>query len=77
MAKAYQCDRCMQYYTENKEIPMGGTDTILSGIKYVVKKAGQDPKDGRNFELCDDCLKKIYDFMGFRADFVPKENKPK
>lgn len=72
MAKAYQCDRCMQYYTDNKDLPMGGTDTVLTGIKYVVKKSGQDPKDGRNFELCDDCLKKIKDFMEFRADLVSK-----
>lgn len=76
MAKAYQCDRCMQYYTDNKDLPMGGTDTVLTGIKYVVKKIGYEPKDGRNFELCDDCLKKIKDFMEFRADFVLKENKP-
>lgn len=75
MAKAYQCDRCMQYYTENKEIPMGGTDVLLSGIKYIVKPTGKEPKDGRNFELCDDCLQKIKDFMEFKADFVSKGEK--
>lgn len=74
MAKAYQCDRCMQYYTANKEIPIGGTDTVLSGIKYVSTKTGYEPKDYRSFELCDDCLKKIKDFMEFRADIVPKDN---
>lgn len=72
MAKAYQCDRCMQYYTANKEIPMGGTDKTLSGIVYKVTYPDESVKDGREFELCDDCLKKIKDFMEFRADFVSK-----
>lgn len=70
MAKAYQCDRCMQYYTANKEIPVGSTDTVLSGINYVVTKAGMDPKTGRSFELCDACLKKIKDFMENRTDLT-------
>lgn len=73
MAKAYQCDRCQQYYTANKEIPMGSTDRFLSGIKYKIVFPDGAVKDGREFEFCDDCLKKIKDFMEFRADFVPKE----
>lgn len=73
MAKAYQCDRCMQYYTENKEIPIGGTDTFLSGITYLKKKPGDEAETARKFELCDDCLKKIVDFMDHRADIVQKE----
>lgn len=73
MANAYQCDRCQQYYTANKEIPMGSTDRFLSGIEYKIAFPDGAVKDGREFELCDDCLKKIKDFMEFRADFVPKE----
>lgn len=75
MAKAYQCDRCQQYYTENKEIPMGGTDKMLCGVLYKIRLADGTIRDGRYYELCDDCLKKVKDFMDLRADVVSKENK--
>lgn len=75
MAKAYQCDRCQQYYTANKEIPMGSTDVCMAGISYDVRNTQGDLIKSRTFELCDSCLKKIKDFMEFRADFVAKESK--
>lgn len=73
MAKAIQCDRCYAYFSENKEIPINGTDTFLVGITYRIQKRNSPSvTNGRAFDLCDDCLKKINDFMEFRADFVSK-----
>ena len=75
MAKAIQCDRCYAYFSENKEIPINGTDTFLVGIAYRIRKtSSSDITNGRAFDLCDDCLKKIKDFMECRADFVSKES---
>lgn len=75
MAKAIQCDRCYAYFSENKEIPINGTDTFLAGIAYRIQKTSSpDISNSRTFDLCDDCLKKIKDFMEYRADFVSKES---
>lgn len=64
MAKAYQCDRCMQYYTANKENPVPGmsTDKIATGMAFTHTGGYSKP-----YELCDDCLKKLIDFIAYRG----------
>lgn len=60
MARAYQCDRCMRYYTENKDVVPRNrqTDAIAVGITINTKSSVKD----KPIELCDDCLK---EFLGW------------
>lgn len=66
MAKAYQCDRCMQYYTENKEVTPRGMDTstFMTGIVVVTSV---NSKRG-TYELCDDCARRLLDFLENRKE---------
>lgn len=65
MAKAYQCDRCMNYYTENKEviIPGNSTDAIATGIVFL----GRNAELKRTYELCDACLGELTNWVAFRT----------
>lgn len=64
MAKAYQCDRCLWYYSANKDvIPRGlPTDKVAKGVKIVTVQDNV----ARYYELCDDCLRKLMDFLEYR-----------
>lgn len=64
MAKAYQCDRCMAYYTANKEVIVPGqsTNSIATGITI-----NSTTSSGKRYELCDACLKDITDWLAFRV----------
>lgn len=65
MAKAYQCDRCMNYYTENKDVvPRGmATNDVVNGLRIVTKTSKI-----KHYELCDDCLKKLVNFLEYRSE---------
>lgn len=69
MAKAYQCDRCMQYYTANKEnlVPGMGTDKIATGMCYTFPHGNDGFDVTKQYQLCDDCLKKLIDFIAYRG----------
>ena len=71
MAKAYQCDRCFQYYTDNKEVlvPGFGTDKIARGMSILgpnTSTAGSATQTHKDYELCDACLKELNDWLAFR-----------
>lgn len=58
MARAYRCDRCKKFYTDNKH--------LFNGIVYnhiiAVSKTG---KSEICVDLCDDCMKDFFgSFMG-------------
>lgn len=66
MALAKQCDRCGNFY-EN----YGGENVESNGIAYIYK--GRDCSFHRvheTFDLCQDCLDKLYKFMKNEADVV-------
>lgn len=62
MAKAYQCDRCFNYYTANKEchVPGRPTSVLATGITIEDTSPQQSSK---KYELCDDCLEQLFDFL--------------
>ncbi len=67
MSKAYQCDRCMQFFKVNKEFPTGSTTSVLSGFQYILyDSASGERRCGKAYELCDDCIKKMKDFVEIR-----------
>lgn len=70
MAKAYQCDRCMAYYTANKDVLVPGrsTDSIATGIN-ILSRTSTD----KIYELCDTCLKELTDWLAFKV-IVKKVN---
>lgn len=71
MARAYQCDRCMQYYTENKDVLVPGTGStkdIMAGISIF---GGERSAVTKSYELCDTCCKELTDWLAFRKILVP------
>ena len=63
MACAKKCDRCGNYYDENKH------ERFIFG--YRVKKITLGTNDKmlyRDFDLCDDCFDAFYKFMGIKED---------
>ena len=66
MAAAMKCDRCGKYYDDNKAIRQVKTnfgDSTIIAIKYVYRNISV-----RRFDLCDDCVRKLKDFMMMRED---------
>lgn len=65
MARAYQCDRCMQYYTANKDVvPVGmSTEAVATGM--IITTTVEAKK--KQYELCDNCLKELTDWLAFRT----------
>lgn len=60
--KAYQCDRCFRYYTENKDvIPRGlQSNAVAKTITITCKNEAH-----KTYELCDECLRRINDFLNY------------
>lgn len=74
MARAYQCDRCMQYYTENKDVRVpnsGSTKDIMAGATIFGKQANSAKA---TYELCDTCCKELTDWLAFRKILVPNND---
>lgn len=65
MASAYQCDRCMQYYTQNKEVvPIGlPSSVVATGVTINTTDSARFKK----YDLCDNCLKELTDWLMFRT----------
>lgn len=64
MAAAMKCDRCGKYYDDNKATRQGITnigDSIIIAMKYVYRNTSAN-----RFDLCDDCVRKLKDFMMMR-----------
>lgn len=64
MAAAMKCDRCGKYYDDNKATRQGITnvgDSTIIAMKYVYRNISV-----RRFDLCDDCVQKLKDFMMMR-----------
>lgn len=58
MAQAMKCDRCGKYYDGNGLYKIRRYDERMVGIR---------------FEGCDDCLKALIKFLGFKeADYYGK-----
>ena len=59
MADAKRCDRCGNYYDENK-----GTRSIngwfVRGVRICTNSKCSDHK---YLDLCDDCIEKLYAFL--------------
>lgn len=71
--KAYQCDRCFKYYTDNKDVPIPGkaSSEILSGIELVT--GHQTPsKVVKSYDLCDDCAKELVNWITYQKGFGEK-----
>lgn len=72
MAKAYQCDRCFQYYTENKEtvVPGAPSDAIATEMVILDKNVEGSgmPRRKKSYELCDECMKELVNWLYFRPN---------
>ena len=61
MANAKKCDRCGKYYDKNQKFKIKNTTTdFADGIKFT----GVKGYDSSQFDLCDDCIEKLYNFLG-------------
>lgn len=66
MARAMKCDRCGKYYDRNGLYKIRRYDEIMAGIRFE----GYNNVDRRSIDLCDDCLKALIKFLGFKeADY--------
>lgn len=64
MADAKRCDRCGNYYEKNskyRSVVRG--ETYVTGIKTTY---GEEKLMDRCFDLCDDCLTALDDFLEMR-----------
>ena len=64
MAAAMKCDRCGKYYDDNEATRQGITnisDSTIIAIQYVYRNIAAN-----RFDLCDDCVRKLKDFMMMR-----------
>ena len=68
MAQAMKCDRCGKYgkyYDENRLYKIRRYDERMVGIRFE----GYSNMD-LSIDLCDDCLKALIKFLGFKeADY--------
>lgn len=68
MAQAMKCDRCGKYYDGNGLYKIRRYDERMVGIRFE----GCDNID-HSIDLCDDCLKALIKFLGFKeADYYGK-----
>ena len=64
MAAAMKCDRCGKYYDDNeatRQVKTNFGDNTIIAIKYVYHNTSAS-----RFDLCDDCVRKLKDFMMMR-----------
>ena len=65
MAHAMKCDRCGKYYDENRLYKIRKYNERMVGIRFE----GYHNMD-LSIDLCDDCLKALIKFLGFKeADY--------
>ena len=65
MAQARKCDRCGKYYDGNELYKLRRYDERMVGIRFD----GYSNID-HSIDLCDDCLKALIKFLGFKeADY--------
>lgn len=65
MAEAMKCDRCGEYYDENTLYKIHRYGERMKGIRFD----GVNSTDDR-IDLCDDCIKELIKFLGFKeADY--------
>ena len=65
MAKAMKCDRCGKYYDGNELYKIRRYNERMVGICFE----GHTHID-HSIDLCDDCLKALIKFLGFKeADY--------
>lgn len=75
MAAASKCDRCGNYYDENKETIENGR---ICGNRYITGfKMVNGRWSGKYFDLCDKCIEKLYEFMGMSEETEEKEGREK
>ena len=70
--KALKCDRCGKYYEKNVLVKSKGSvlGSVIGGI-YTRTKEG---KADEPFDLCDDCIKSLYEWKGkpeFEDRWIP------
>jgi uncharacterized protein YuzB (UPF0349 family) len=64
MSRAYKCDRCGVFYTENKE--------VMTYALFPLNNESSFDMETDRMDLCDVCRKKLNDFMN--PDIVKKQN---
>lgn len=70
MAKANKCDRCGKFY-QNHTKSTGGKfidASFVKGIKIMTNFAFND------YDLCDECIDKLYKFMNLNDNGTVKED---
>lgn len=70
--KALKCDRCGKYYEKNVLVKSKGSviGSVIGGIYTRTK----DGKAAEPFDLCDDCIKSLYEWKGkpeFEDRWIP------
>ena len=60
MASAKKCDRCEKYYDRNQSKSIKGY--YVRGIRLYTNTPHMD------LDLCDDCIDKLYDFLGLNTN---------
>lgn len=60
MAKARQCDRCLEYYTQN--IIKGIERCSLRSLSFISINA-EDGNSDYDMDLCDDCFEALHIFL--------------
>lgn len=66
MANAKKCDRCGNYYDENKTKPRELTGGYVMAKLKTLTHASATSYTDEVFDLCDECLGKFYSFMDGR-----------
>lgn len=64
MALVKQCDACGRVYIRNQRFECACDGGTVAGI-VMINSAGR--KD-RKFDLCDDCLEKLWDWLASSRD---------
>lgn len=71
MARAYKCDACGNYYDKR--------DLRISNDRYTtVGRVNLYDQNGYifdNYDLCDDCLKKVLDILGIETERIEEDDK--
>lgn len=76
MSKAKKCDRCGKFYEKNAVMKSKGSvlGSTIGGIKTVTK----DGRTDEDFDLCDDCVKSLYEWKGkpeFEDRWIPVDDR--
>lgn len=64
MARAYKCDSCGKFYTENKLVIPSFNENVV--INYI-KIGSISHSKSIDYDLCDECLEKILNILHVKA----------